>query len=144
MRIFGSECRKKYPEAASCTCVAEGRTVSPRALSLRSMNFDQHWRTPGIEDVEYFVELPKRYWMDLVIRELPEYVEDAKKYPDDDDLETALRLRGWPDAHDVCADSELASLVADHFSHDLLLEWLGDGPPDEEPGWVINTIDGEG
>jgi hypothetical protein len=36
---------------------------------------------------------------------------------------------------------DLAPLFVRNFAHDLLLEWLGDGPPNAKPGWVINTID---
>lgn len=107
------------------------------------MNFGQYWRTPGIVDVPYSVELPERYWIELIARELPEHVADAKLFPDpDDEFELALRRHGWPEAREVCAVPELAPLAVLEFAHDLLLEWLGDGPPDEEPGWVINTIDG--
>lgn len=141
-KVFGIDCRKQYPEAVLCTCIVAGCTVSPQALRVRSMNFGQHWRTPGIRDVSYSVEIPHRFWIDVVARDLPEIVDDARKFPEDDDeLEAALRLRGLPAVIDEKTALELAPLLLRHFAHDLLLEWLGDGLPDLTPGWVINTID---
>ncbi len=106
------------------------------------MNFGQHWRTLGIREVPYSVELPHRFWRDVLARELPEIVEDAKKFPEDDgELEAALRVRGLPAVMDEKTALDLAPLFVRHFAHDLLLEWLGDGPPNAKPGWVINTID---
>jgi len=142
IKLFGDECRKHYPEAAGCVCFADGSTVSPQSLSVRSMNFGQHWRTAGIRDVSYSVEFPHRFWLDVVARELPEIVDDARKFPDDDnEIEAALRLRGLPAVIDTKTALELAPLLVRHFAHDLLLEWFGDGPPNAKPGWVMNTID---
>lgn len=134
--------RGRYPEMASCVCLAEGRPVPPEALSVRVMNFGQHWRTPGIVDVDYHVEVPRGFLRDMLARDLPELVADALKFPEDDmPLEAAMRERGWPDADAVPADDTLAVLALRYFAHDILLEWLGDGPPDEEPGHVLNTVD---
>lgn len=106
------------------------------------MNFGQHWRTPDIREVSYSVEIPHAFWLYVVERELPEIIEDAQKFPDDDnELDAALRLRGFPATIDEKTALELAPVLVRHFAHDLLLEWLGDGPPDALPGWVINTID---
>lgn len=141
-RGFGEACRDQYPEALACVCMAAGCAVSPQSLSVRSMNFGQHWRTQGIREVPYSVELPHRFWQDVVARELPEIVDDARKFPNDDnELDAALRQRGFPEVIDDQTALELAPLLVRYFAHDLLLEWLGDGPPDNKPGWVINTID---
>jgi hypothetical protein len=35
----------------------------------------------------------------------------------------------------------LAQLIVDAFADDALWRWLGDGPVDDEPGFVLNTID---
>lgn len=141
-RLFGDDCRRNYPDAARCICRAEGHIVHAQALSLRSMNFGQHWRTEGIREVSYSVEIPHRFWLDVVARELPEFVDDAMKFPSDDDkLEAELRVRGWPSSLDDKTALDLAPLWVRYFDHDLLLEWLGDGPPDEHPGWVVNTIE---
>lgn len=141
-KVFGETCRQQYPEAAICVCTAGGSIVSPPALSVRSMNFGQHWRTEGIREVAYSVEFPHRFWRDLVHREWPEIIDDARKFPEDDTaIEAALRERGLPDSLDETTALELAPLFVRHYAHDLLLEWLGDGPPDVTPGWIINTID---
>ncbi|HRI71039.1 MAG TPA: hypothetical protein PK156_42700 [Polyangium sp.] len=142
LKLFGDDCRNQYLDATPCICIADGGIVAPQSLRVRSMNFGQHWRTEGIREVSYSVELPHRFWMDVFARELPEIVEDARKFPDDDrELEAALRLRGLPAAINENTALELAPLFVRDFAHDLLLEWLGDGYPSVIPGFVINTID---
>lgn len=133
--------RARYPEVTGASCAAEGARVVPERLSVRSMNFGQHWRTPGVVDVDYRVELPRRFLRDVLARELPGYVDDCLKFPDDDPFEVALRARGLPGAEGVAADEALCREALWYFARDLLVEWLGDGWPDEEPGWVLNTVD---
>lgn len=141
-KLFGNDCRRQYADARACVCLAAGRAISPQALGVRTMNFGQHWRTEGIHEVAYSVEMPHAFWIDVFARELPEVVEDARKFPDDDnELDTALRSRGLPTEIDKAAALEMAPIVVRHFAHDLLVEWIGDGSSDETPGFVINTID---
>jgi hypothetical protein len=104
------------------------------------MNFGQHWRTPGICDVRYGVTLPLAFVASVLSRELPEYVRDCLACPGSDPFEVALRDRQWPDARPVLDDAELCRLALDWFGLDSLREWLGDGEPGEEPGYVINAI----
>src|SRR5690242_1473689 len=105
--LFGEELRQTYPEAVSCRCIADGKPITPTALAVRTMNFGQHWRTPGIIDVRFMIALPARFFLDVLARELPEFVQDAIDHPDPDHelpLEAALRQRGWPTAEQVVAD----------------------------------------
>jgi len=138
------ELRREYLASARYACYAEGRGVSLGQLRVRAMNFGQHWRTPGIIDVDYRVELPRAFFRDLLARELPEYIDDCKKFPDSTEpFEIALREAGWPDAERVCAHKDLSLLALRYYEVELLLEWLRDGIPDE-PGYVLNTIDDVG
>jgi hypothetical protein len=107
------------------------------------MNFGQHWRTPGIVEVDYHVELPRAFLRDLLARELPAYVEDCKLHPWTDRFEVALRSAAWPDVAPVLDDSELRVLALRYYASDLLSEWLGGGNVDEH-GYVLNTIDDVG
>ncbi len=105
------------------------------------MNFGQHWRTEDIVDVRYSLELPGGFFLDVLTRELPDWIEDSKRFPGGPELETALRERGWPTAEQVAADPYLGRLALEHFAHDLLLEWLGDGPCEAGETYVLNTVD---
>jgi hypothetical protein len=120
---------------------AESRPVNAAQLSVRSMNFGQHWRTPGVREVRYSVMLPLAFVADLLGRELPEYVEDCIKFPDSTPLEAALRRSLWPGAGQILDDPELCALALNWFAHDCLLEWFGDGEPEGAAGYVINTVD---
>lgn len=109
-------------------------------LARRLMNFGQHWRTEGIEEVEYTVEIPLSFLVELMERDHPGYVEDSIEHPSDDRYEAAQRERGWPGVAEMLAGPELLRMSVDGYGGDLLLEWLGAGPPDEAPGFVLNTV----
>jgi hypothetical protein len=104
------------------------------------MNFGQHWRTSGIVEVNVELTLPMSYLIDYLDGELPEWVADAIEHPDPtSDLEKALRGAGFPSAKALLDDEHTTRLALDFFAHDLLLRWLGDGPPSLSPGFVLNT-----
>lgn len=125
------------PERACGT--ADGAPVRAGQLTLRTMNFGQHWRTEGVEEVEYTVVVPIALLAEELEREHPGYVEDCIAHPADDPYEVAQRERGWPSPAEMLADAELLRMSAEHYGVELLGGWLGDGPPPEEPGFVINT-----
>jgi hypothetical protein len=106
------------------------------------MNFGQHWRTEGIAEVDYTLRVPLSLLREMMEREHPAYVDDALQHPSDDDAyEAAQRERGWPSAAQMLDDPDLLRMSADFYAADLLMEWLGDGPPAEAPGYVLNTVD---
>ncbi len=37
--------------------------------------------------------------------------------------------------------SQTKLLVMKRFGYEILLEWFGDGPAEQEPSFVINTLD---
>lgn len=116
--------------------------VSAFQLSTRTMNFGQHWRTRGLVTVSYSVVLPKAYYVDWLSRMLPEYVEDAIEFPDpSSELESALRARAWPSPEGIVENARLARLALSAFASELLVEWFGDGEPEQQPGFVMNTVD---
>ena len=106
------------------------------------MNFGQPWRTPGADDVEYGVEVPRAFFLDLLRAELPAYLDDSRRFPDPDSaIDRTLAAAGWPTASEVVARPELANAFAEFYAHELLLRWFGDGPPARRPGFVLNTIE---
>lgn len=141
MSVFGAALRAAYPEAEGCVCTAEGARVPPEAFRIRTMNFGQHWRTPGIVDVAYRAELPAAFLRDLARRELPAWMDEARTFPDEGEMEDALRAAGWPSPDDAVADRGIAVLVARTFAMDLLGEWFDAGRPTAEPGYLLNTAD---
>jgi hypothetical protein len=120
---------------------AEGRPVNATQLRIRSVNFGQHWRTPGGREVSYSVLLPLAFVADLLQQELPEYVDDCIKFPDSTPLEAALRRSQWPSTAQILDDPELCALALSWFAHDCLLKWFGDGKPEGAENYVINTVD---
>lgn len=117
------------------------RPIKAAQLRVRSMNFGQHWRTPGVRDVRYSVRMPLAFVAYLLKKELPEYVEDCVKFPSEEALEVGLRRSEWPEAAQILDDPGLCSLALAWIAHDCLLEWLGDGEPKETPGFVLNTVE---
>lgn len=141
--ILPAEIRRRFGDVG--TYMVDGHMVSALQLSRRTMNFGQHWRTCGLETVSYSVVLPKPYLVDWLRRMLPEYVEDAVKFPDpNSELESALRTRDWPDLEVILENARLAELVLSSFASELLVEWFGDGEPVKQPGFVMNTVDSVG
>ena len=107
------------------------------------MNFGQHWRTPNIAEVSYLIELPLPFFVAFLAEEqLPWLIEEVKRDADPTEaLDAALLRAGSPDAADAVRDTVLGQELAQYFAKDLLLHWLGDGPPDVEPGFVLNSVD---
>lgn len=134
--------RRAEHRGTPARCLAEGRLVGPGQITVRSMNFGQRWRTPGIEDFPVEVELPASFVEPRLQAWLDEMRADAERHPDDDLPGTLLPRRGWPAAPAASRDPALAAMLARYCGFDLLLEWLGDGEPDELPGWVMNSVDG--
>jgi hypothetical protein len=123
-------------------CQVEGMPVNSTALSLRSMNFGQHWRTGPLQEVCYQVSLPIEWLVEVSSRNWEELVQDAQRFPEDDELlEFQLRALSWPTPQKAFEHIDIASLLAERFSFECLLRFLGDGPPDDSPGFVLNTID---
>lgn len=118
--------------------------MRPGQLTRRSMNFRQHWRTEGIEEVDYTLRIPLALLRELMEREHHDYVEDALRHPSDDAYEAAQRAARWPSIAAMLADAELLRMSVEWYDRDLLMAWLGDGPPAERPGYVINTVRFEG
>jgi hypothetical protein len=104
------------------------------------MNFAQHWRTDGVEEVDYALHVPLSFVREMMEREHAGFVADCVAHPSDDPYEAAQRERGWPSAAEMLADAELLRMTAEHYGPELLLEWLGDVAPAEAPGYVLNTV----
>lgn len=140
---FGPDLRSRYPDSGRCTYLVAGLPRSPESISVRCFNFGQHWRTRGVVDVEYRVQLPPSFALDLLREQLPDYLEDSRSHPDpDSEVDRLLEAAGWPDATEVLERPDLLPFFLDFYAHDLLLHWFGDVEPERRPGFVLNTIDG--
>lgn len=135
--------RAKYHGALSkLEYYCNGSRCTAEQISVRSMNFGQPWRTAGIQDMNYSVTLPKLYIIEHINQEMPEYRMDSEKFPDPTDtFEAELRANSWPSAEKMMTIPKLSKLALEHFAHELLLEWFGDAPPEDHPGFILNTID---
>lgn len=106
------------------------------------MNFGQHWRTKGVVDVDYRIELPRAFLFDMLSRDLPELIADSKAHPDPEcTVDSTLRAANWPDAGEIMRRPELTQFFAEYLADDLLLHWFGDVEPEGEGGFVLNTVD---
>jgi hypothetical protein len=132
--------RSGYAPGRLCVMV-DGTRLRAAQLSCRSMNFGSFYRTEGIPRAEYAAEVPVPFLLEMMEREHPDYVVDARAHPDPDDaFEQALRERGWPSPRQMLADPVLLPMTLELYAHDLMVYWFGDGQPPEAPGWVANTI----
>ncbi|MFP2962306.1 hypothetical protein ACLEPN_32120 [Myxococcus sp. 1LA] len=108
---------------------------------MRSMNFEQPWRTPEVAEARYEVLLPGAYAVALLGREWDDLVDDLHRYSAPDDLlAQALESLDWPGPERALGDPVAAPRVLDFFAHELLLRWFDDGVP-EAPGFVINSVE---
>ncbi len=122
----------------------DGSVLTPEDISIRSMNFGQHWRTEGIRNFPYQVSIPLNYVIDYLNTQLPEYIEDAFADRDEEDeLDNLLMAYGWSkDAKTLLLETNntLRDLLLDFFAFDILLHWYSDGPV-SDGGAIINTHD---
>lgn len=133
--------REPFLSGDAWSCAVDGRPQRIAQVSLRSMNFGQHWRTPRVVDAHYEVTLPLGFAVAVLDRLWDDHVDDSRRFPDPKDaLESRLRVAGWPRPAAALDDERLTGPLLRCFGYDVLLQWLGDGPPDAEPGWVLNTI----
>ena len=135
---------EQSPASSEWSVSVEGQPVSPESLSVRAMNFGQAWRTAGVPEVSYSVNIPMSAFIAFLEEadQLPAFIEDARRFPDPADaLDRALRDANFPSAADAMANPVLAQELARFFAHEALLRWLGDRPREVEPGYVLNSID---
>lgn|SRR5215217_500 len=137
-----NEWRHRFPiPPHGASCLVGGRPVSVEALRVRTMNFNQPWRTPGITEVRYEVILPGRYAVALLERDWADLVSDYQRFPaPDDPLDASLRALEWPEPERALADAVAAPRVLAFFAHELLLRWFDDGLP-AGPGFVLNSVE---
>ena len=106
------------------------------------MNFGHRWRTPGIVDVDYRVDLPRAFVLEYLREELPAYIEDSKNFPDPESgIDRALETAGWPSASEVLTRLDLTYSFAKFYAHELMLRWFGDTTMEGQHRFVLNTIE---
>lgn len=139
---WGIEVRNLY--AAQSTQQVDELVILPEDTRIRAMNFGQHWRTEGIQSFLYEVKLPLNYVIDYLNAQLPEYIDEAILYRDEEDeLDNLLMTYGWPkDAKTLLqiSNDKLHHLLLEFFAFDMLIHWYSDGPVSDH-GVVINSHD---
>ncbi len=139
---WGTAVRSLYEEQSFQSI--EANPLEPEHLKVRAMNFGQHWRTEGIQNLDYQVHLPLHYVYDFLNSQLPEYILEAKTDRDEEDeLDGLLEAFGWSDdAENLLTNGpkRLTDLLLDFYAFEMLLHWYSDGhAPDG--GGVINSHD---
>jgi len=141
--LFGRELRARFAGGEGSALV-NGERVAWEALSVRSLNFGQHWRGAGVESCHYELELPVPFFLEFLAEPdaLPDLLRDTKQHPDlTDPLGQALIAAGFPTAPQALQEPALAQLLAEFFAYDVLARWLGDAGPERQPGFVLNSCD---
>lgn len=129
-----------YPPERPCATV-DGVRYRAAQMSVTGQGFGDFRHAAGLPRAAYSVELPVAFLLEMMEREHPAYVADAREFPDPDEpFEQAQRERGWPAPGDMLADPVLLPLALAYYDHDLLVYWLGCGQPAERPGWVAHSI----
>ncbi len=127
--------------AARHECRVNGALVDAAALTVREMNFGQHFRTPELPIGRYEVRVDRSLvaeFLEEELRELrAEHEPDAEDLPD---VERALAARGWPPPARVLDDPKLGAAVVRYFGYELLLSCLS-ADQDATPRWVINSVE---
>ncbi|WP_420130642.1 hypothetical protein [Longimicrobium sp.] len=134
--------RLGYPPDRACATVG-GQRIRGAQLSCTLQGFgDFRWAdAAGLPRTDYTAEVPVALLLEMMEREHPDYVADALAHPDPGDAyEQAQRERGWPPPARMLEDPVLLPMTLEHYAHDLMVHWFGDGQPPEVPGWVAHGI----
>ena len=99
----------------------DGKAVPLYRVDVRHMNFGQHWRTQGVDELPYSLALPAFYLRNALEEALEGIVDDARKFPEDDgELDSALRRRNWPSLCQILDDLNLRQLALECLSLEVL------------------------
>lgn len=142
-RLFGRELRARFA-AGEGSALVDGEPIAWEALSVRAMNFGQHWRGPDVVSCRYALEVPVQFFHEFLAepQALPDLLSDTKQHPDlTSPLDQALIAAGFPTPERALEEPALAQHLAEFFAYDALLRWLGDAVPELQPGFVLNTCD---
>jgi len=143
-RLHGRELRQQFRDWLDAYALVEGQPVRFESLSVRSMNFGQDWRTPNVAEISYSLQLPMAFFLAFLDEpeQLADLVADTQQFPDrTNPLDNALLTAKPADAAAAMTEPVLAQELAGFFAYEALLRWLGDGGPEIEPGYVLNSID---
>jgi hypothetical protein len=142
--LFGATLRARFVPDDATYAVVDGNRVTCASLSVRSMNFGQHWRGANVPIHRYSITLPVDFFVALLAEPdgLADLIEDTKHHPDPGDpLDQILMAAGFPNADDAVRHPVLAQALAAFYAHDALLRWLGDAGPEVEPVFVLNSCE---
>jgi hypothetical protein len=127
--------------AARHACFVDGAPILATALTVREMNFGQHFRTPGLPLGRYEVRVDAELVAAFLVEELRDFREMVETEAEADltVLERELRARGWPSSREIVADAALGPAVVRQFAYELVLSFLST-PREGSPRWVINSV----
>jgi hypothetical protein len=128
--------------AARHACRVGGELVGVGALTVREMNFGQHFRTPDLPTSLYEIRVERAFVASFLVAEIRELRECLEQDGEDDldDLERELVERAWPEPRRLLEDPVLGAAVVRHFSVEFLLSCLS-ATKDAIPRWVVNSVD---
>lgn len=128
------------------SCSVGEERVDVAALSCRSMNFGQVWRTPDLPTATYRVRFDRSVCLpfyEAIEPELREWVEAESKLaePDLSEFVQELARREWPSVPEVVNDDALMLQILEFHDYDLAQSLFSQ--PDATPGvlWVVNSVD---
>ena len=142
--LYAAELRSRFAAAGEFSALVDGSRVACESLSVRAMNFGQHWRAAGVPVSRYSLALPLSFFVAFLEEPmaLPDLNHDAKLRPDaSDPLDQALIAASFPSAEEAVRAPALCHRLAVFFAPDVLVRWLGDGGPKVSPGFVVNSCD---
>lgn len=120
----------------------EGKAVEVDQIKVRSVNFGQPWRGEEVENLPYEIKLPLQLAIDIINWQLPDYVADARQFPDEQSLlDRLLAESGWiTDAEQLMKTGSelLRQMVLEEYAHEMISQWFGDGQLSKE-GYVLNS-----
>jgi len=119
-----------------------GKLVAVDRIKVRSMNFGQPWRGEEVENIAYEIKLHLQLATDIINWQLPDYVADARQFPDEQNLlDRLLAESGWiSNAEQLMKTGSelLRQMVLEEYVHEMISQWFGDGQLSKD-GYVLNS-----
>jgi hypothetical protein len=127
--------------AARHECLVGGERIDASMLTVREMNFGQHFRTPGLPTSRYEVRVEGPLVASFLVEELRELRECVEQEGEDlSDLERELVARSWPAPERLLEDPVVGAAVVRYFAYEFVLSCLA-AKEGSVPRWVVNSVD---
>ena len=128
--------------AARHACHLGGGRVDVTALTVREMNFGQHFRTPDLPMSRYEIRVERALVASFLVEEIRELRVCVEQEEEDerDDLDRELVARGGPEPKRLLEDPVLGAAFVQYFAYEFVLSCLS-APRSATPRWVVNSVD---